>query len=163
VPVVADVDADLADRGVEDRVAQVAGTEVELLPEAVDLRDVVLAVFAEVFTVGVHHRGGVVEDALLLLLVHRQDHDQAQLGGEGLEALGGRARDRLRVLVVGGVLHLAEVGPVEELLETDHLRTLGGRVACVVLMRLDHRFLVARPRRLDEGGADDVGHETPLS
>ena len=34
VAVVADVDADLADPGVEDRVAEVAGPEVELLPEA---------------------------------------------------------------------------------------------------------------------------------
>ena len=33
VAVVADVHADLADRGVEHRVAAVAGTEVELLPE----------------------------------------------------------------------------------------------------------------------------------
>src|SRR4051794_18583801 len=34
VPVVADVDADLADSGLEHGVAEVAGTEVELLPEA---------------------------------------------------------------------------------------------------------------------------------
>src|SRR5207244_467595 len=40
VPVVADVHADLADRGVEHRVAHVARTEVELLPEAGQMRDV---------------------------------------------------------------------------------------------------------------------------
>src|ERR1700752_762758 len=34
VPVVADVHADPADRGIEGRVAHVAGPEVELLPEA---------------------------------------------------------------------------------------------------------------------------------
>ena len=45
--VVADVDADLADGRLEDRVAQVAGAEVELLPEALDVGDVGLAVFAE--------------------------------------------------------------------------------------------------------------------
>ena len=64
VAVVADVDADLADRGVEDRVAQVARAEVELLPEArVAVRDVDLAELAEVLAVGVDHGGRVVVDA----------------------------------------------------------------------------------------------------
>src|SRR5215207_3997583 len=44
VPVVADVDPDAADRGVEGRIAEVAGPEVELLPEAADVRNVRLAV-----------------------------------------------------------------------------------------------------------------------
>ena len=48
VAVVADVDADLADGGVEHRVAGVARAEVVLLPEALDVRDVRLAVLAEV-------------------------------------------------------------------------------------------------------------------
>ncbi|HEY0871357.1 MAG TPA: hypothetical protein VGD55_13230 [Acidothermaceae bacterium] len=57
MPVVTDVDADLPDRGVEDRKAEIAGPEVELLPEAVDVREVVLAVLAEVFAVGVEDLG----------------------------------------------------------------------------------------------------------
>src|SRR6266496_3743361 len=81
VPVVADVDADPADRGVERRVAQVARPEVELLQEAVHLRDVRLAVLPEVPPVGIDDRRGVVEHARLLLLVHRQHHHQAQFGG----------------------------------------------------------------------------------
>ncbi len=121
VPVVTDVDADPADRGVEDRVTEVSGTEVELLPEALHLGNVVLSVFTEVTAVGVDHGGGVVEDAGLLLLVHRQDHDDAEFLGQGLETLGGRAGDRLRVGVELGVLHLAEVRAVEQLLETDDL------------------------------------------
>ena len=63
VPVVADVDADLADRRVEHRVAEVAGPEVELLPEPLQVRDVVLAVLAEEGPVGVDDRGGVVSTA----------------------------------------------------------------------------------------------------
>ena len=46
VPVVADVHADLADGRLEHRIAEVAGPEVELLPEALDVRDVRLAVLA---------------------------------------------------------------------------------------------------------------------
>src|SRR6266536_3765496 len=51
--VVADIHADLAHRRLEDGIAQVAGPEVELLPEALDVRDVRLAVLAEVRPVGV--------------------------------------------------------------------------------------------------------------
>src|SRR5690606_7579688 len=58
VPLVADVHTDLADRGVEHRITEVAWPEVELLPEAFDLRDVVLPVFAQVAAVCVDHRRG---------------------------------------------------------------------------------------------------------
>src|SRR5262249_51413910 len=44
VAVVADVHADLADRGLEDGIAHVPRAEVELLPEALHVRDVRLAV-----------------------------------------------------------------------------------------------------------------------
>ena len=161
VPVVADVHADPADRGVEHRVAEVARAEVELLPEALHLRDVGLAVLAEVLAVGVDHRRGVVEHAGLLLLVHRQDHHHAELGGERLEPLGGRARDRLGVRVELRVLDLAEVRAVEQLLEADHLRALRGGLARVLLVGLDHRLLVAGPARLDQRGADVSGHVRP--
>src|SRR5208282_1424112 len=66
VPVVADVHPDPADRGVEHRVAQIARPEVELLPEAFDLRKMGLAVLAQVAAVGVDHRRGVVVDARVL-------------------------------------------------------------------------------------------------
>src|SRR3712207_6536106 len=63
VPVVADVDPDRPDSCPEDRVAQIAGTEVELLPELVQVGDVVLAVLAQHGPVRVHHHRGVVVDA----------------------------------------------------------------------------------------------------
>src|SRR4029077_17854827 len=48
VTVVADVYADLADGRLEDRIAGVTWPEVELLPEPLHVRDVGLAVFAEI-------------------------------------------------------------------------------------------------------------------
>src|SRR2546425_6667338 len=149
--VVADVDADLADGGLEDGVPEVAWPEVELLPEAVHVRDVGLAVLAEVAAVRVDDRGGVVVDAGLVLLVHRHDEHHAVLARELLHELrGGTVRDLLRVAVVLAVLHLAEVRPVEELLKAHHLRPLLGRVGDVGGVLLDHGVLVARPRALDE-------------
>src|SRR6266545_371477 len=158
VAVVADVDTDLADGGVEDGKAEVAGAEVELLPEALYLRDVVFAVLAEVAPIGVDEGRGVVEHAGLLLFVHRQYEDHPELGGEPLEALRGGPRDRLGVLVVRGVLDLAEVRAIEQLLEADDLGALSRRLAGVLLVGLDHRLLVTRPRRLDERRTHGAGH-----
>ena len=163
VPLVADVHADLAHRGVEHRVAEVARPEVELLPEPLDLRDVVLAVLAQVAAVGVDHRRGVVVDAGLLLLVYRHDEHDAVLPGQVLHELGRRAvRDRLGIGVVVRVLDLAEVRPVEQLLQAHHLRPGRRRGLDVIDRRADHRFLVARPALLDQSGPDNFGHRRLL-
>src|SRR4029434_9565074 len=58
VPVVADVDAELADLGIEHGIAEIARLEEELLVEAGDLRDMHLAELAEIFAVGVDDGGG---------------------------------------------------------------------------------------------------------
>src|SRR5437899_8155617 len=151
VAVVADVHADLPYGGVEDRVAEVAGAEVELLPEAVDVRDVRLAVLAEVLAVGVDHSGGVVVDAGLVLFVHRDDQHHPVFLGKLLHELRRRTLGNLfRVAVVLDVLDLAEVRPVEELLQAHHLRALLGRVADVLHVPLDHRVFVTGPGALDE-------------
>ena len=125
------------------------------------MRDVGLAVLAEVRPVGVDDGRGVVVDPgrLLVLLVHRRDDDHAGLLGEILHPLGRRAvGDELGVAVVLGVLDLAEVRPVEELLEQDDLGALLGRLVRPLLVLLDHRFLVAGPAGLDERATDDSRH-----
>ncbi len=164
VAVVADVDADPADGGVEDGPAEVARTEVVLLPEAFDLGDVVLAVLAQVAAVGVDDGGGVVVEALALQLEDRYDDHHAGLAGEVLHPAYGRAvGDRLGPAVVLGLLDLTEVGGVEDFLEADDLRALGGCPAGVLLVFGDHRFGVSGPGGLDQRGADDLGHELLLA
>jgi hypothetical protein len=130
VAVVADVHADLAEARLEDGVAEVAGLEVELLPEArVAVGDVVLAVLAEVLAGVVDHRGGVVVDAGHVELVDRDDHDHAVdawrcscmsliVGPSGI----GSAVSYQRVVLLG-----AEVGAVEDLLQAAHLGALAPR------------------------------------
>src|SRR5215831_13850608 len=90
VPLVADVDTDPAHGRVEHGIAEVAGTEVELLPEALYLRDVVLAVLAQERAVGVDDRGRVVVDALLLPLVHGHDEHHVVLAGDVTHVPHGR-------------------------------------------------------------------------
>src|SRR5690349_11006954 len=87
VAVVADVRADRRVAGLEHRVAEVARLEEVLLPEPAGLRDVGLAVLAEVRAVGIDDRGGVVVDAGLLALVDRDDHHHLVLRGERRELL----------------------------------------------------------------------------
>ena len=153
VPVVADVHADLADGGVEHGVPHVPRTEVELLPEPIHVRDVRFSVFAEVFPVCIDDRGGVVVDADLVFLVHRYDQHHRVLLGELLHELRRRTVGNfLRVAVVLGVLHLAEIRTVEELLQAHDLRALLRGVGDVFSVPLDHRVLVAGPGALDEGG-----------
>ena len=162
VAVVADVHADLADGGLEDRVPAVAGPEVELLPEALHLRDVLLAELAEVRAVGVDDGGGVVVRAGLHVLVHRQHEHHAELLGQRLEALRRRpVGDQLGVVVVLGVLHLAEVRAVEQLLEAHDLGAVGGGLAGRLLVLVDHRVLGPGPVGLQECGSDGSGHGSP--
>src|SRR5580658_9208358 len=95
--VVADVDADLGKAQVENRIAQVARPEVEFLPEARGhVRNMRLAVLAEVGSVVLDHRGGVVVDAFLLHLIYRYDQRDMVLARQVLhETDGGPAGNGL--------------------------------------------------------------------
>src|SRR5215471_5507137 len=164
VPLVADVDADPAHRGVEHRVSEVAGAEVVLLPEALDLRDVVLAVLAEESAVGVDHRGGVVVDALLLFLVDRHDQHHLVLPRHvAHQPDGGAVGHPLGPGVPLRLLHLAEVRAVEEFLQASDARPLRRGVPDRRHRVLHHRVLIAGPLLLHQSGTYDVGHAGLLS
>ena len=76
-----------------------------------------------------------------------------------LEALRGRAvGDRLGVVVVLRLLHLAEVRTVEQLLEAHHLGAVGGGLTGGLLVLVDHRLLGAGPVGLQERSAHGVAH-----
>ena len=137
VPVVADIDADLAERGLEHRIADVAGLEVELLAEAHDVGDVNLSELAEVTPVGVDHGGGVVVDAGLGLLVDRHHHRHAEARRLRPHPLDRRPVGHpLGGAVPAFVLLRADVRQVEELLEPQHLHAVlcglldEGQVGC---------------------------------
>ncbi len=85
MPVVADVHSNPRVSRIECRVAEVAGLEIEFFPETgIDVRDVMLAILAEILAVGVDHRRGVVIDAGDLFLVNRNDDHHAVLLGDVL-------------------------------------------------------------------------------
>ena len=129
VPVVADVDAHLADRRVEHGVAEIAVGEVVLLVEALDLGDVDLAELAEVAAVRVDHGGGVVERAAAVALVDRRDDDHAVSRRRlAHRPGGGPVRHRFRRVEPPVVDGGGEVGRAEDLLQAQHLHALPRRL-----------------------------------
>src|ERR1035437_5115713 len=172
VAVVADVDADFDEAEVEHREAEVSGAEVELLPEAGrDVRDVGLAVLAEVSAVVVDHGGGVVEQACLLDFVDGYDERDVMLLGQiPHEADGGPVGDGLGEIVPAGSLLAAEVGSVEDLLEANDLRAGSGGLLDIGDVLIDHGLLGGGKRGVRWGGvgglnqrtANDARHENSL-
>ena len=169
VAVVADVDADARELRLERRVPEVARLEIELLPEpGRHLRNVVLAVLAEVRAVGVDHGGGVVVHAVHLALVDRHDDRHAVLLREVLDQARRRAVGHgLGEVVPACRLLGAEVRPVEQLLEAEDLHLLARRFLDEAedLRKLRVVDLVQRGRaaveieaRLHETGTNDAGH-----
>src|SRR6476661_826514 len=124
--VVTDVHAHVRITSLEDRIPEVAGPEVELLPEARrTMREVVLAVFAEVRAVRVDDGGGVVVDPGAILLVQRDDDDHLVLLRDVLhEARGGSIGNALHRVVPSRALLGAEVRAGEDLLHAQDLDAL---------------------------------------
>src|SRR5882762_7346225 len=172
VAVVADVHADTGITSLEDRVAGVSRREVKLFPETrMAMRNVVLAVFAEIAAVGVDDRGGVEVDAGHLDLVDRDDEHHLMFFRELLHQRDrGAVRDALGQFIPASLLFGAEVGAVEKLLQAEdpHLFLCGiGDQALVLgdhfLFDFGERELFRRPLTLglNQAAANDTGHATP--
>src|SRR5262249_22398185 len=99
-----------------------------------------------------------------MLVVNREHEEHAGLPGEVLHQLRGRAvGDQLGVGVVLRILDLAEVRPVEELLEEHHLGALLLGLVRRLDVLLDHRLLVAGPARLQQRPSNDPRHSPALT
>ena len=113
-PVVADVYADLANGGIENGIAEVARPEIELLPKAGQVRDMRLAVLAQVAAIGINHGGCIVINADAIDFVNRHNQDHIQFSRQLEEALRGRSGgDFLGEGEELRILHLAKIGTIE--------------------------------------------------
>src|SRR5262245_38589031 len=151
--VVADVNSDLSEARAENRIAEVAGAEVVLLPETGQyLRDVNFAEFAEIGAVGVDHGRRVVIQAGLFLLVDRNHKHYAVLLGDRGHPLCGRAfSSTLGRLVPFRLLLGTEIGAIKQLLQAHDVRTAAGGLGDERLVLLNHcslDFFDRRSRRL---------------
>ncbi len=113
-----------------------------------------LAIFPQVASVGIDHGGGVEVEPGHLLLVHRNDDGHVVPGGKLLhQADRGTVGDRLRQFIPAGILLGAEVGAVKQLLQTQNLDLLPGRLLDHLHMLPDHGFADLGQRVL---GAQDI-------
>ena len=157
----ADAHADLGVAGIPDLEAGIAWVEVVLLVVAGAIRDVALAVHADVAAVGVED-GDAVEAGTAGTLVEADRQHHLQFAGDFLEVrdgrvLGGRG-GQLQVVRVG---LLAEVGGLEQLLDQDDLRALGGRGAHQLLGLGDIGGAIPGAGHLGGGDGNDTRHGTP--
>jgi len=114
VAVVTDVHANFANCSIKNWVTMCARCEVVLLPKTRNLRNVLLAILAEVTAISIDHCCCVVVQTWLHDFVHWQHQHHPQLFCKCLEALGGWAvRDWLGVREILWVLLLAEVWAIE--------------------------------------------------
>ena len=142
MPVVANINADSRKRRVKTRIAEIAGLEIELLPKpGIHVRDVRLAVFAQIFAVSVDHSGCVVIDARLLFFIDRDDDHHAELLGHFLHQLDGRAvGNSFDRLVPTRLLFGTEIRHREYLLKTKHLHALLSRILNHLHLMIDIRL-----------------------
>ena len=171
VAVITDIDADLCKAQIKDWIAQVARPEVKLLPKARrHVRDVRLAILAEVRAIVVDDRGGVVEEAFLLDFVDRNYHRDFQFTGERLnQADCGAIGNALCRFIPFDRLLGAKIGAVEDLLQTHDLCAICSRLADETQVFLDHGLLLSCQRLggqhgvggLDDRTSNDSGHSAP--
>ena len=121
--VVADVNADAGVTRLEDRITGVTRREIKLFPKArVAMRNVVLAIFAQVAAVGVDHGGRVEINAGHFDFVDGHDEDHLMFLREFLHVRDGRAIGHgLGQFVPARLLLGAKIGAVEKFLQAEDL------------------------------------------
>jgi hypothetical protein len=168
-PVITDIYADGSVLGFENGIAQIARREVELLPESgMHVRDVVLAVLAQIASVCIDDCGSIEIHSRHLLFVNRDYDCHLMFGGDLLHQLGSRSVwNSFCELVPADVLLGAEIGAVEQLLQAKDFHFFLCRLLDKLKMLVDHGFLDLWQRavaaqhvtRLDEATAHNAGHE----
>src|SRR5437773_4611779 len=144
MPVIANINTNTRKRRVERRITKVAGLEIELLPEAgVDVRNVVLAILAEIGPVSIDYGSGVVVDAGNLFFVDWDDDYHAVLLRRFLHQLDGRpVGNFFDGFVPAHLLLSAKVRRRKYFLHAQDLHALFGRV-------FDHRQMLFNVQALD--------------
>src|SRR6266478_2195591 len=102
--IVADIYADIRELSFEDRIAEITGFEIELLPKAWRaMGNVMFSIFPEILAVGINNGGGIVVDTFDVFFVNRNNQRHAVLLRDFAHELNGRpVRDFLDHTVPAG-------------------------------------------------------------
>src|SRR2546426_6150560 len=170
--VVADVHAHAPEARFNHRIAGVAGREVKFSQNPrMAVRNMVLAVLAEVAPAGINHGGGIEINSGHLHFINRHNQHHAVAPRKTLHALyRGPLGDALGEFIPARLLLGAKVRPVEKLLEAEDLHLPLGRIGHQALVLRDHLFLDVGERklfrrpftvRLNEAATNQARHSTP--
>src|SRR6185503_19354554 len=143
VAVVTDVNADASIRSVETRIPEISGPEIKLLPETrIDVRNVVLAILAEILSIRVDHRGSVVIDPSEFLFVDRHDDNHAVFLRDVLhQSHSWTIGDAFDGFIPARLLFGTKIRSRKDLLHADYLHLLLRRILNELQVFLDIQTL----------------------
>src|SRR6266568_1234621 len=169
VAVVTNVHTDAGVASIENGITGVSWREIELFPETgMAMGDVVLAVFAQITSVGVNHGGGVVINAGHFDFVDGNDEDHLIFFRKFLhQADSGAVGDALSKFIPAGFLLGTKIRAVKKFLKAEDLYFFlsgGGNEAFVLgnhfLFYVGKRMFFRRPLTvsLNQAATNDAGH-----
>src|SRR5579863_1466341 len=140
--VVTYIDADSSVLCFEDRIAEIARCEIKLLPESrVTVRDMVLAILAQIAPVSVDHRRGVEINSGHLFFVNRNHNHHAMFSCDFLHHAYRRAiGNALGEFVPARILFRTKIRAVEKLLQAQDLCFLSRCLFDQLQVLVDHRL-----------------------
>ena len=169
--VVADVDTNFRVLRFENGITQIAGREIELLPEAgMHVRDVMFAIFAKVLSIGINHCCGVEIQTRHLFFVNRDDDNHSELRCDFLhEARRRSIGNAFRQVIPANILFGTKIRTVKKLLQAKNFHFFLGRLLDQLQVLLDHGVLdfsqrpagAERIAGLNESTANRSGHNKP--
>src|SRR5579862_3408300 len=162
------IDTHFGEAHVENGVTQVAWAKIELLPKSrCNMRDMRLAVLAKIGAIVGDHGRSIVENPFLFHFVHWDNQRDPQFLRQRPHKVDrGTIRNGLRHFVPLHFLLSAEIGPVEDFLQANDLRSVFGSLSNEPDMLLNHGFLLSRQwlgsrysiRRLNNRTSNHTGH-----
>src|SRR5207245_1515211 len=169
---VTNVHTDAGVASIENGITGVSWREIKLFPETgMAMGDVVLAVFAQITSVGVNHGGGVVINAGHFDFVDGNDEDHLIFFRKFLhQADSGAVGDALSKFIPAGFLLGTKIRAVKKFLKAEDLYFFlsgGGNEAFVLgnhfLFYVEKRIFFRGPLTvsLNQAATNDTGHVTP--
>src|ERR1035438_8336039 len=160
--VVTDVNSNTRKFCFEYGITKIAGSEIKLLPEAgMHMRNVMLAVLAQIRAIRIDNSRGIEIEARHLLFINRDDDRHAVLGGNLLhEQSSGSAGNALGQVVPANVLLGAEIRAVEKFLQAEDLHFFFGGLLDQLEVLVDHRLLDLRQRTVGAAGVARLNQTT---
>src|SRR5215813_9476267 len=162
VSVITNVNTDFRELRLENGITEIAGPEIKLFPKAGRaMRNVVLAIFSEILSVGIDNGCGVVVNALEILLVNRDDQSHTVFFCNLAHHLNGRAvRNFFHHAIPPRGLFGTEVRTCEDFLQAQDLRTLRGGFFDQLQMLFDRIALDLFERFFSGSGASSLNEGT---